>query len=270
MAACNGLRHSPEAMSLLKPTNAPSPTPSSSSTGDKKRKRPEASVVYSQPDETGQGHDILTNLFYLIKHLKEDQRWYTQKEILDYINYKEDTPPARQMIAICRKVQEGNQIEWDPRKNLYRFKPKYEIRDAAQLKGWLQNQKSAVGLPVKDLKEGWPNAVEGINELEKKHEVLVGRHKKDAQPKTVWINDPSLMHKMDPEFQSEWHKIPLPPNPDDLRAKLLAAGLQPSSAARKVIAAAPTTKKRKTSRRGGKQTNTHMAGILKDFSGMRK
>jgi transcription initiation factor TFIIE subunit beta len=85
-----------------------------------------------------------------------------------------------------------------------------------------------------------------------------------------WGNDPSLMHTMDPDFMNEWHRIQIPANPDDLRNSLLAAGLKPSSAPRQAVASKPDKKKRKAPRRGGKQTNTHMQSILKDFSHMRK
>lgn len=78
------------------------------------------------------------------------------------------------------------------------------------------------------------------------------------------------MHDMDAEFKSEWHKIQIPANPDDLRNSLLSAGLKPSSAPREAAVAKSKEKKRKAPRRGGKQTNTHMASILKDFSHMRK
>jgi transcription initiation factor TFIIE subunit beta len=263
-------------MSFLKASaklSAPSPTPSTSSSSGAKRKRDEAPIngVYSQPQDTGTGQHIYTQFTYTIEHLKADQRWFTLKEILGYLNIREDDiTMVRSLEHLFRSNNDSNRIEWDRRNNLYRYRPKYNIRNAAELKGWLQNQKSAAGLPVKDLKDGWPGAADAINELEKKQEVLVGRHKKDNQPKTVWINDPSLMHKMDPEFQSEWHKIQLPPNPDDLRSKLISAGLKPSSTARKPVASGPKEKKRKAARKGGKQTNTHMASILKDFSHLRK
>lgn len=78
------------------------------------------------------------------------------------------------------------------------------------------------------------------------------------------------MHKMDADFKNEWHKIQIPPNPDDLRNSLLAAGLKPSSAPRQVDASKPKEKKRKAPRRSGKQTNSHMTNILKDFSHLRK
>lgn len=75
---------------------------------------------------------------------------------------------------------------------------------------------------------------------------------------------------MDPDFRNEWHKIQIPPNPDDLRSSLKNAGLKPSSAARQATVSKPDKKRKKAPRRSGKQTNQHMASILKDFSHMRK
>jgi transcription initiation factor TFIIE subunit beta len=227
-------------------------------------------MVYSQPSETGTGTHILTQFTYTIDHLKGEQRWFTLAEILNYLNIPADGPITPQLVALFRSPHPTNRVEFDRQKDLYRYKPKYDIRNAAQLKGWLQNQKSAAGLSVKELKDGWPNAQEAINKMEQDKEILVVRARKDNQAKTVWINDKSLVHPMDEEFRHAWHGIQLPPNPDDLRGKLLAAGLKPSSAPRKAVATGPKEKKRKAPRRGGKQTNTHMANILKDFSHLRK
>jgi len=85
----------------------------------------------------------------------------------------------------------------------------------------------------------------------------------------VWNNDPSLMLPMDPDFANEWHKIAIPANPDDLRNALLAVNLKAATAPRQAIGG-PKEKKKRAARRGGKQTNNHMAHLLKDFSSMRK
>lgn len=267
-------------MALLKPNaasrlGAPSPTPSNSSAGATKRKRHEdvapATVVYSQPQETGTGNHVYTQLTYTIEHLRSTQKWMTFKEIMNYLNIPENDHETRSHLeTLYRSENPANRVEYNPKDNTYRYKPKYDIRNTAELKGWLQNQKSAQGLSVKDLKDGWHSVQDDIKTLEDKQEVLVKRNQKDSLAKTVWINDPSLMHKMDDDFKHQWHGILLPPNPDDLRNKLLGAGLKPSSAPREATSTKPKEKKRKAPRRGGKQTNTHMASILKDFSHMRK
>ncbi|KAF2261984.1 transcription initiation factor IIE, beta subunit [Lojkania enalia] len=265
-------------MSFLKTNSArvaaPSPTPSNTSASGGKRKRPAdelTSTIYSQPSDTGTGNHVYTQLTYTIDHLRSNNdRWMTFKEITDYLNIPQEDERTRSQLETLFRSPNTHRIDYNPRDNTYRYKPKYDIRGENDLKRWLQSQKSAQGLSVRDLKDGWANVQEGVDRLEKKKEILVNRNKKDNQAKTVWINDPSLMHNMDDNFKAEWHRIHLPPNPDDLRNKLVAAGLKPSSAPREAVATKPKEKKRKAPRRGGKQTNTHMASILKDFSHMRK
>ncbi|KAH7396841.1 hypothetical protein DE146DRAFT_52878 [Phaeosphaeria sp. MPI-PUGE-AT-0046c] len=264
-------------MSFLKASsasrvNAPSPTPSNSSASGAKRKRPAegaSNVVFSQPTDLGTGEHVYTHFTYAIDHLREKQQWRTFDEIISFLSINPADPKVEQLRILFRSDSEGNRIRWNSSNDTYRYKPKLDIRNPAQLKGYLQNQKSAQGLAIKDLKDGWATVADDIKAMEDKKEVLVKRAK-DGVPKTVWDNDPSLMFTMDPEFRNEWHKIAIPANPDDLRATLMNVGLHAASAPRQVNNGGPKQKKKRAPRRGGKQTNTHMAHILKDFSGMRK
>jgi len=191
----------------------------------------------------------------------------TFQEICDYLGVTD--PTSRNQLEWILRNPSQQRIELRG-KDKYRYKPKYDVRNTEQLKGYLQNQKSAQGLSVRDLKDGWPSVQDAITDMEKKKELLVTHNKKDGTARTVWINDPTLMHKVDADFLNDWDKIQLPANPDDLRAKLVAAGLKPSSAPKKTVVTGPKEKKKKAPRRGGKQTNTHMTSILKDFSHLRK
>jgi len=267
-------------MSFLKSSSAasrlsaPSPTPSNSSSSGAKRKRPviedaTPGTVWSQPTETGTGSHLMTQVTYAIDRLRKANGPLSFEDLASYLSIpKSETELRRQLLTILRSPEQPR-IQWDG-KDQFRYKPKNNVRSAEQLKGFLQNQKAALGLSVKDLKDGWTDAAEAIEELERKKELLVTHNKKDGSARTVWINDPTLMHTVDPDFLNEWHKIPLPPNPDDLRNKLVVAGLKPSSAPKEVVASKPKEKKKKAPRRGGRQTNTHMASILKDYSHKRK
>jgi len=251
--------------------NAPSPTPSTSSASGSKRKRPAdgVPVVYSQPQDTGTGEHVFTRLTYVNDFLRErKEKWHTFDDIMEYLNIPPGHIQREQLRALMRADNQGNRISWDSHNEKYRYKPKLDIRNPAQLKGHLQTQKSAMGLQIKDLKDGWSSVADDISKMEDKNEVLV-RRAKDGVPKTVWGNDPSLMLPMDPAFAKTWHSVQVPDNPEELRKVLLANKLTAATQA-KVIVAAPSGKKKKGPRRGGKQTNTHMIGILKDFSGMRK
>ncbi|KAH7135577.1 hypothetical protein B0J11DRAFT_547463 [Dendryphion nanum] len=255
--------------------SAPSPTPSATSANGAKRKRETGpQTVYSQPQETGTGIHLMTQVTYTIEYLREEKRWMTLQEITDYLNLHQTTPnyehAVRTLQSTFRKKDPQNRIEWDPRTNKYRYKPKYDIRNADDLKSFLQKQKSAQGLPVRELKDGWTEVQEGINKMEEKKEILVKRNQKDLQAKTVWINDPSLMYPMEKEFKDAWLQISLPANPDDLRNGLIKAGLKPSSAPREAKTVKTKENRKKAARRGGKQTNTHMANLLRDFSHLRK
>ena len=257
----------------LSAPSAPSPTPSNSSANGAKRKRPveslPANIVYSQPQDTGTGEHVYTQVNYATAHLRERQEWMSFDDITSFLNVRPGHPHYEQLRLLFRSDAAGNRIEYDAARNLYRYKPKLDIRNPAQLKGYLQNQKSAQGLSLKDLKDGWATVADDIKAMADKKQVLL-KLTKDGVPKTVWDNDPSLMHPMDQEFLSEWHRIAIPPNPDDLRNTLLNVGLQVASAPRVVIDSGPKQKKKRAPRKNGKQTNTHMAHILKDFSAMRK
>jgi|TARA_R110002003_G_scaffold118_3_gene10539 transcription initiation factor TFIIE subunit beta len=264
-------------MSFLKASsasrvNAPSPTPSNASNSGAKRKRPAEGatpVVYSQPADQGTGEHVYTRLTYTIDHLRDQQKWLTFDEIMGFLGVRAGDPQREQLRTLFRADSVGNRISWNAANDTYRYKPKLDIRNPAQLKGYLQNQKSAQGLSIKDLKDGWATVADDIKAMEDRKEVLVKRTK-DGAAKTVWDNDPSLVYAMDPDFINEWHKIAIPANPDDLRATLQNVGLHAASGPRAINTGGAKQKKKRAPRRGGKQTNTHMAHILKDFSGMRK
>lgn len=183
-------------MSHLKPSSAarisaPSPTPSNASASGAKRKRPDdgtPNIVYSQPQETGTGSHIYTQLTYTVEHLRANQRWMSFKEITDYLNVPENDHQTRHHLTeLFRSNNPQNRIAYNPADNTYRYRPKFEIRNASELKGYLQNQKSAQGLSVKDLKDGWSAVQDELKSLEDRKEVLVKRNQKDQQARTVYV-----------------------------------------------------------------------------------
>ena len=256
----------------------PSPTPSSGSRSgqnDLKRKRAETinGVVYSQPQQTGTGQQIMTQIHYAIEYLKEKDRPIALSDIISYLSLQ--NIGQRERGTIQHILRTHSSVDYNLNglggQGSYRFRPKHNVRSAEELQGYLQKRTTAQGIPVKELKEGWPGAVAAIEALESKGELLVTRHKKDNTPKTVWLNDATLNQLIDPEFKSFWHSVQLPANPEELRAKLEQAGLKPTSAPKEDTQMKyAKQKKKKGNRRGGRQTNTHMADILKDYSNLRK
>lgn len=267
------------------PTSAPSPSPSNASTTsknepirDKKRKAepPATNIVYSQPADTGYGTDMLTQVQYIIKYLKDKGEAKTFKDILGYLGlpaFSLTEPKKRILAGILRQHP---RIKWkpDPTNNnhdwdggLFEHRPTINVRNSTELLAYLQKKVDAQGVSVKDLKDGWDKAEEGITQLEREHKVLVTRTKKDNHARMVWADDPSLYHPIDLEFANMWKGMELP-SPDDVVTRLIAQGQKPASddpAKRVKQAPKPKEKKKRAGRAGGKTTNTHMQHLLKDY-----
>ncbi|KAK8173953.1 hypothetical protein IWX90DRAFT_159004 [Phyllosticta citrichinensis] len=276
-------------MSFLKAssaTSAPSPTPSASSQAGKKRPRPvEGTPVYSQPENTHSGFQMVTRVTFALEYLKEKDKALAFEDVFSHLSIQvqeEGAKPrpaekgGRDWIALFNIMRGHPKVEYDPKdfngKGSFRYRPPHNVRTADELKGLLQRQSSSVGIRVAELKDGWPGAVDAINELDKKGEILVTRNQKTGQPLLVWQNDPSLAHHVDDEFKQMFLSIPLPANPDDMRSRLEAAGLKPVSAPKEVkpAAAGNKQKKKKAPRKGMKTSNTHMLNVFRDYSDKKK
>lgn len=260
---------------------APAPTPRASTpagsapTTDLKRKRPDVAdnATYSQPADKGSGSQVLTQVVYAQDYLKLKDRPVGFNDIWNYLSIPADHQQHRAVLR--RALMLNPKIDYDPKgldgHGSFRFRPKHAVRSAEELKGYLQRQPTAQGISVKDLKEGWPTAITEIEAMERKGELLVTRNKKDNTPKMVWPNDPSLAQHIDQDFQDFWHKVKLPANPSDMRAELEKAGLTPTSQVKETVKVlGAREKKKRISRKVGRSTNTHMTGILKDYTQVKK
>jgi len=263
------------------PESAPSPAPSNASNTSRneskeaKRKREAQNVVYSQPAATGFGREAFTQVTYAIEQLKKKDKPMVLGDILGYLNQDRADEKHRRLIASI--LQKHERVQWIPDPVLKKqtwdsgtfvHRPIINVRTKTDLIAYLQNRADAQGVSVKDLKDGWPDCEEAIDELEKEHKILVTRTKKDNHARMVWGNDPTLHHSIDPEFQVMWHKTELP-SVDELVRKLIDAGQKPASedpSKRIKLAAKPKEKKKRAPRKGGKTTNTHMQHLLRDFN----
>ncbi|OJD40838.1 transcription initiation factor beta subunit [Diplodia corticola] len=277
-------------MSFLKPgstPSAPSPTLSNSSQTGKKRPRPDANVpVYSQPSNTNTGEKTITRVTYALDYLRENDRPMLFENVFNFLSIQLPGGPGakprpapkggRDWNVLEFILQRHEKVEYDAAGlnglGSYRYRPKHNVRSAEQLKGLLQRQTSSVGIKVAELKDGWPGALDAIEELDKKGEILVTRNQKTNSPQLVWQNDPSLSHNIDAEFRSMFLSIALPANPDDMRSRLEAAGLKPVTAPRDVkpLNNQPQKKKKKAPRKGMKTSNTHMLNVFRDYSDKKK
>ncbi|TVY71462.1 Transcription initiation factor IIE subunit beta [Lachnellula suecica] len=266
--------------------DAPSPAPSNTSSTSKtekettKRKRePQQTVVFSQPAVTGYGNEAYTQVTYVIDFLKKKDEPKTFQEILMYLSQVHVEETKKKLIATILKRHD--RVKWSPDPQLkvqtwdsgfFRHQPIINVRSKKDLITYLQIKPDAQGVAVKDLKDGWPDCEDAIDELEDEHKILVTRTKKDSHARMVWVNDPSLVHKVDSEFQIMWHKTELP-SVDELVRKLMEAGQKPASedpSKRVKAAPKPKEKKKKAPRKGGKFTNSHMAHLLIDYDKQRR
>ena len=253
---------------------SPSPAPSqasntSTSKNDLKRKRADEPVtVFSQPADTGTGVSLAVQIMYAVDHLKEKQQPLKLKDILAFLSLtNEDKAYKKRVAAALRKIEK---ILYDQTADTYEYRAFKDIRSEEGLLKYLQNQPTAMGLSVKDLRDGWAGAEDAINKLERDGKVMAIRNKKDGHPRMVWLDDPSLKFTVDSEFQAIWHQIKVP-DAVTVAAALQKEQLVPASKIQltKKVAKAPEKKKKKA-RQGGKVTNKHMLGVLRDYSHLKK
>lgn len=266
----------------------PSPSPSITSTASaaagatptKKERNDGPKIVHSQPAITSTGQTALSQITYTINWLKEKDEPKTLQEILEYVSIQNKSEAEQEKFA--GYVRNSSHIQWIPDPNLteqtwrtgtYIHRPTIpNVKTKTQLLAYLQKRTDASGVQVKDLKDGWPSCEAAIDELEKDHRVLVIRWKKDNHPKTVWLDDPSLFHAVDPEFKILWGKVEVPAL-DMIHQRLLQVGQKPTSDdPRAKLLGGPKVekKKKRATRRAGKATNTHMEHLLKDYSHLKR
>ncbi|KAJ5898813.1 hypothetical protein N7495_003557 [Penicillium taxi] len=255
-------------------SQVPSSVPTPSSSSEHKKKRHDVDIVYSQPANTGTGKDIMTQVLFAIEHMKSKGVALKFADIVSYLSLQHRAHDQGYVQALRSILQMHEKVEYDPSgandEGTFRFRPPHNVRTAEQLLQKLQAQTTAAGMSVRELREGWPNVEETINQMEKEGKLLVTRNKKDDHAKMIWANDPSLIEHFDDEFKQIWDKIKIP-DVQAVKEELERAGITPTNK-NKVIKPRPRmeSKKVKKPRRSGKTTNTHMTGILRDYSHLKR
>ncbi|KAH9986211.1 transcription initiation factor IIE subunit beta [Russula compacta] len=261
-------------------------TPPDSDSG-KKKKRPKATIVYSQPADTGTGTDVNTQLLYAINYLKTNNGPMR----LDDLAIRTQTPIDTDKI-LFEKFRAHERVEFDPKTNLYSFKHDYNFRSKAALLTEIQRAtRRGGGISVRTLKESWKDAPSAIVELEEEGEVFVTRTLRDGQMRMVFWNElkadpadlaeegPEAVTKRDAskngtglsvekEFHDLWHSQ-IVPNDVDLLKQLQSGGLQETASEAPVIKAPVGKRKGKksaTRQRTTRLTNTHLKGMGIDLS----
>ncbi|KAI5464647.1 hypothetical protein BGZ63DRAFT_378251 [Mariannaea sp. PMI_226] len=263
----------------------PSPSPSATSdpnTPSAKRKRDVLPAVpYSQPELTGYGAEVKTQMTFAVDLLKKKGEAKTIAEIIDHLSLQNYAQEHKRQLA--EGLRGHPRIDWRPDPSLseqtwetgkYTHRPIIPgVKDATSLLAHLQRKTDASGVSVKDLKDGWPDCEDTLSQLEAKHKILVVRTKKDNLPRYVWPDDPSLHYSVQDEFRSMWHRVPIP-SLDDMHRKLVSVGQKPTSEdPNKLVqglGAKPKAQRKRAGKRVGKATNVHMAHLMQDYSGMRR
>ena len=224
--------------------------------------------IYSQPAATGTGTDVRTKVLFAIDSLKgkSPASIPTSTLVADNIRGPEQTPELVSRFKAFLKANE--KVSYNKETDSFSFRPVHDIYNADDLIGYLQSQTTALGLNIRDLKDGWNNVEKGVDQLEGEHKLLVVRNKKDNHAKMVWADDPTLHQPIDEEFVKYWNDIPMPSGGHEAIVKELKhRGMALADSG--VLRVPKVTKKekpKKAVRRGGKVTNTHMQGILRDYS----
>ncbi|KKY23594.1 putative transcription initiation factor beta [Phaeomoniella chlamydospora] len=242
---------------LAQPVLTPTPVPV-----------PSQGSILSQPSDTGTGLRAETQVVYAIKYLKSkgDQ---PQKigDIILYLSIQNTSDEHQREFK--RKLIQNSKVNYDPKTETFTFRPLHDIRNADQLLAYLQAQKTAKGISVRELKDGWEDVETTINDLEDKGQLLVIRNKKNNDPRTVWPNDPTLIAPIDEEFRKLWDGIVLPDK--ETVVKILEEHhLTPAGRSNVTVKRPVKVEKKAKKRRQGKTTNTHMVGILRDYSHLKK
>lgn len=229
------------------------------------------------------GKEIMTQVVQAINYLKEKNFQVVPYEhIISYlslpVDLQKNIPLIKRALQGHDRVQYVGKHESSTGKESFKYRPLHPVTSGDELLRYLATLDTAQGVPVKELKDGWPDCIDTINRLEAAGCLLVTRNKKDNSPRSIWRDEPRYhldppakmndqVGKIDQDFVDFWLKLKLPTNENDVRNELERAGLTPTSAVREARKIDTKKKdKKRAPRAGAKTTNSHMMGILKDYS----
>ncbi|CUM67575.1 uncharacterized protein PRCAT00005275001 [Priceomyces carsonii] len=205
------------------------------------------------------GSMLPTQLHTAVEYIKQHDYPIAVSKLQNYLSL--DVAPT--LLPLLKEI---DRIKYNRDDDTLEYVSFHNIRSSDDLLNFLRYQPTFKGMSVKELSDGWSGCVDAINELEEQNKILVLRNKKENTPRLVWANLGGELDLIDDEFKKMWSEVKLP-EPDNLYLALIDQGLKPSGADPSLIRKKPQQqeKKQKKARRG-KITNTHMKGILKDYS----
>lgn len=217
--------------------------------------------------------EIIPKVHHAVDRLKEKfPASVPFKDLVKFVSFaRNDEVPSKydQDVKYFKRILRlRTDVSSDEASDTFKFKPPYNISSPEQLVGWFQRQDQFRSIEVRDLKQGWPECETAIDRLEKEHKLIVLRNKKDNNPRTLWPDDPDLNVPLDAEFVDIWNRVLLPER-DEVIKSLQKGGHIPTGEVSKMVVKQAAEKKKRKARINTKQTNNHMSGIFKDYSGQR-
>ncbi|KAI5963794.1 tfa2 [Candida pseudojiufengensis] len=205
------------------------------------------------------GAHLSTQLHLAVEFIKEQDQPVSIYKLQDHLSID----VQRSLLPLLKEI---DRVKFNSSNNTFTYVSLHNIKNSDDLLEFLRKQTTFKGTSVKELKDGWTGCLAAIDELEEENKILVLRNKKENAPRLVWANAGGKIGEITDEFKKQWNDTKLP-EPDILYQSLIDQGLKPTGADPSLINKKPQQqeKKQKKARRG-KITNTHMKGILKDYS----
>lgn len=205
------------------------------------------------------GAHLLTRLHLAVEYIKQQDAPVAVQTLASYLAFD-----IRELLLPL--LQEIDRIKYDPAAQTLEYMSLHNIRTLDDLVNFLRLQPTFKGTSVKELRDGWAGCFEAVAQLEEEDKIIVLRNKKENAPRLVWANMGGEIGAIDDDFVAQWNRIRIPDR-DNLYQALVDNSLKPTGADPHEVVKKPQQQERKQKKaRRGKITNTHMKGILKDYS----
>lgn len=205
------------------------------------------------------GAHLSTRLHMAVEYIKQQDLPVTVAQVEGYLSLD----IGNTLLPLLKEI---DRIKYDESTNTLEYMSLHNIRSAEDLLNFLRLQPTFKGTSIKELRDGWSGCFEAIEALEEEGKIIVLRAKKDNSPRSVWANFGGELATVDEEFVELWKHTRIP-DKDSLYQALVSNSLKPTGADPHDLKKKPQQQERKQKKaRRGKITNTHMKGILKDYS----
>lgn len=220
-----------------------------------------AEAVKRQKEALGDmaGSHLSTQLHLAVEYIKQHEDPVPISKLQGYLTFD----ISHSLLPLLKEI---DRLKYDPEKDTLQYVSLHNIQNGDDLLNFLRGQATFKGTSVKDLKDGWAGYLDAISDLEETNKILILRNKKENGPRLIWPNLGGELGLVDDEYKEMWAKIKIP-EANYLYQSLIDQSLKPTGADPAQIRKKPQQQEKKQKRaRRGKITNTHMKGVLKDYS----